>query len=207
MTRYNTSKAGGMNFTPAQQFQMNDPEKYRYKREQAIASNWTDERGNKIRKIKDTWWFVNSTSSTSTNYLLHIHEDATFYLEKPNTSTAELTRYNHPSRLKNPFTGKKIPIRGRIECECKSFIYSKLKPRCCKHTIELARRFFGEKSMQYLSLTSAVKYKVTEEHSGDEWCNHLAKVETMDYYEGKMKPKKYHTHAEKILAQQEGKWK
>ena len=171
MTRYNTARAGGMNFTPAQQFQKREPEMYRYHREQAIASNWTNERGNKIRKIKDTWCFVNSTSSTSTNYLLHVHEDATFYLEQEKP---------------NPSTGRKIPIRGRIECECKSFIYSKLKPRCCKHTIELARRFFGEKSLQYLSLVNAREHELTSQHSGDEWCNHLAKVEQMEYYEGKI---------------------
>ena len=171
MTRYNTARAGGMNFTSAQQFQMSDPEKYRYKREQAVANNWKDENGRTIRKIKDTWWFVNSTSSTTTNYLLHVHENATFYLEqeKPMKST-----------------GKKIPIRGRIECECKSFIYSKLKPRCCKHSIELARRFFGEKSVQYLSLENAREHELTSQHSGDEWCNHLAKVEQMEYYEGKI---------------------
>ena len=49
MTRYNTARAGGMNFTSAQQFQMSDPEKYRYKREQAIANNWKDENGRTIR--------------------------------------------------------------------------------------------------------------------------------------------------------------
>ena len=158
MTRYNTARAGGMVFASAQQFQMSDPEKYRYKREQAVANNWKDEHGN-------------STSSTTTNYLLHVHENATFYLEqeKPMKST-----------------GKKIPIRGRIECECKSFIYSKLKPRCCKHSIELARRFFGEKSIQYLSLENAREHELTSQHSGDEWCNHLAKVEQMEYYEGKI---------------------
>ena len=165
MTRYNTARAGGMVFASAQQFQMSDPEKYRYKREQAVANNWKDENGRTIRKIKDTWWFVNSTSSTTTNYLLHVHEDATFYLEqeKPMKST-----------------GKKIPIRGRIECECKSFIYSKLKPRCCKHSIDLARRFFGEKSIQYISLENAREHELTSQHSGDECCNHLAKVEQME---------------------------
>ena len=180
MTRYNTAKAGGMNFTPAQQFQKREPEMYRYHREEAIANNWTNERGNKIRKIKDTWWFVNSTSSTSTNYLLHVHEDATFYLE---------------AELKGQSTGRKLPIRGRIECECKSFIFSKVKPRCCKHSIELARRFFGEKSLQYLSLENAREHELTSQHSGDEWCNHLAKVEQMEYYEGRLaKPhKSYNT--------------
>jgi len=172
MTRYNSSRAGGMVFASAQQFQMGDPEKYRYKRAQAITNGWRNERGNKIRKIKDTWWFVNSTSSTTTNYLLHVHEDATFYLEeeKPMKST-----------------GNRIPIRGRIECECKSFIYSKFKPRCCKHSIELARRFFGEKSLQYLSLVNAREHTLTSNHSGDEWCNHLAKIENIEYYEGQIK--------------------
>ena len=161
-----------MIFKRTSKFQRTNPEDYRTKLNISI-----DERGNKVRPVRDTWWLVESESSSSKTYLLQIH--------------MKLLAYNGGRNAKNAY--------GRIECDCPSFIYCKYTPRHCKHSIELARRFFGEKSFQHTTIDS----HYAEEP--DKWCGENYKiVEAMNGTS--KKKKKYHSHAEKILAQQEGKW-
>ena len=170
-----------MNFKRTSKFQRTNPEDYKSKLDILKRTN-VDELGNKIRPIRDTWWIVESESSSSKTYLLQIH--------------MKLFTVNVAHRLPNATDQK-----GRIECDCPSFIYCKHTPRHCKHSIELARRFFGEKSFQYIAINN-------DDHLmkiPDKWCGENYKL--FEAMLEKTTKKKYHTHAEKILAQQEGKWK
>ena len=180
-----------MNFKRTSKFQRTNPEDYRSKlisTRQLVTAKINrpnkpnkyacelDEKGNKIRPIRDTWWLVESESSSKKTYLLQIHMKL-FTVDVGHTDQ-----------------------KGRIECDCPSFIYCKYTPRHCKHSIELARRFFGEKSFQHTTISS---------HYADEpdkWCGENYKiVEAMNGTS--KKKKKYNTHAEKILLEQKGKWK
>jgi len=125
-------------------------------------------------KSKDTWWIVTSESSSSKVYMCHIH-------------------------IKLLTQGANRGLNcGRIDCECPSFIYCKYTPRHCKHTVELARQYFGEKSFQYEVLVKSQQDRI---HNEDEWCAENYKVfEAM--LSKTTKKKKYNTHAEKILLEQ-----
>jgi len=159
-----------MIFKRTSKFQRTNPEDYRSKLEWQLEGHTVDERGNTIRPIRDTWWLVESESSSKKTYLLQIHMKL-FTVDVGHTDQ-----------------------KGRIECDCPSFIYCKYTPRHCKHSIELARRFFGEKSFQHTTISS---------HYADEpdkWCGENYKiVEAMNGTS--KKKKKYHTHAEKLLEQ------
>ena len=187
-----------MNFKRTSKFQRTNPEDYRSKlisTRQLVSAKMNrpntpnkyacelDEKGNKIRPIRDTWWLVESESSSKKTYLLQIHM-------KLLLNDYEEGKDNHGQ----------IAIYGRIECDCPSFLYCKHTPRHCKHSVELARRFFGEKSFQHTTISS---------HYADEpdkWCGENYKiVEAMNGMS--KKKKKYNTHAEKILLEQKGKWK
>jgi hypothetical protein len=138
-----------------------------------------DEKGNKIRPIRDTWWLVESESSSKKTYLLQIHM-------KLLLNDYEEGKDNHGQ----------IAIYGRIECDCPSFLYCKHTPRFCKHSVELARRFFGKKSYQYSYLDDDTTRNYDEP---DEWCSENYKI--VEAMKGTSKKKKYHTHAEKLLEQ------
>ena len=103
----------------------------------------------------DSYWFCPS-SNNSEVYLLHVWEQEVFKLphRKPNGSV------------------ETYRIKGRIECDCKSFIYSKLTPRCCKHSVQLAREIFGVRTKAY-----KVVYNAKQLDEPDEWCSHLFTVE------------------------------
>ena len=109
----------------------------------------------------DTWWLVESESSSSKTYLLQIHMKL-FTVDVGHTDQ-----------------------KGRIECDCPSFIYCKYTPRHCKHSIELARRFFGEKSFQYTTFTKAVS------NEPDKWCSENYKI--VEAMNGTSKKKKKYT--------------
>jgi len=100
---------------------------------------------NKPATFMDSDWFTKSLSNVNEVYLLHIYEE-----------------------LPLPKVRKLISPLGRIECDCKAFVYAKMTPRYCKHSIELARRVYGETSLQYIRLLEAED--LTEP---DEWCSHL----------------------------------
>ena len=158
-----------MNFKRTSKFQRTNPEDYRTKLNISI-----DERGNKVRPVRDTWWLVESESSSKKTYLLQIH--------------MKLLAYNGGRNAKNAY--------GRIECDCPSFAYCKITPRHCKHSVELARRFFGNASTQYVRLDKDWKGAIEKP---DKWCGENYKiVEAMNGTS--KKKKKYHTHAEKVLA-------
>ena len=164
-----------MIFKRTSKFQRTNPEDYRTKLNISI-----DERGNKVRPVRDTWWLVESESSSKKTYLLQIH--------------MKLLAYNGGRNAKNAY--------GRIECDCPSFAYCKITPRHCKHSVELARRFFGDRAMQYIVLDEEYRGTIDEP---DKWCEDNYKL--FELLQGKTPKKKYHSHAEKILAQQKGKWK
>jgi len=161
-----------MNFKRTTKFQRTNPEDYRSKLEWQHQKINVDERGNKIRPIRDTWWLVESLSSNSKMYLLQIHMKL-FTVDVGHTDK-----------------------KGRIECDCPSFIYCKYTPRHCKHSIELARRFFGEKSFQYTVLRSHYA------DEPDEWCAENYKIEEAMNANEIAQKKKYHAHVEKMIAQQ-----
>jgi hypothetical protein len=163
-----------MNFKPTSKFQRKHPQDYRSKLEIIKGLQGLDERARKIRPIRDTWWIVTSESSSSKVYMLHIHMKF-FTVDVGHTHE-----------------------RGRIECECPSFTYCKYKPRHCKHTVELARQFFGLNSFQYKVLVKSQQEKI---HDEDKWCAENYKVfEAM--LDKTTKKKKYNTHAEKIRLEQ-----
>lgn len=182
-----------MNFKRTSKFQRTNPEDYRSKltsTRQFVSGKMNrpntpnkyacelDERGNKIRPIRDTWWLVESESSSSKTYLLQIHMKLL------------LNDYEHGKDNKG-----QIAIYGRIECDCPSFLYCKHTPRHCKHSVELAKRFFGEKSYQYSYLDNDTTRYYDEP---DEWCSENYKI--VEAMKEPTKKKKYHTHAEKVLA-------
>ena len=168
-----------MNFKRTSKFQRTNPEDYKSKLDDMKINDGLDERGNKIRPIRDTWWLVESESSSKKTYLLQIHMKLL------------LNDYEHGKDNKG-----QIAIYGRIECDCPSFLYCKHTPRHCKHSVELAKRFFGEKSYQYSYLDNDTTRYYDEP---DKWCGENYKiVEAMNGTS--KKKKKYHTHAEKVLA-------
>ena len=175
----------GVNFKPTSKFQRKNPADYRSKLETLKITRF-DELGKKIRPIRDTWWIVTSESSSSKVYMLHIHMKLVAHKWTKAHSGTSVWNYAY----------------GKVECECPSFIYCKTSPRHCKHSVELARQFFGEDTMQYLVLVQLS----FEKNEPDEWCEDNYKVE--EAMSGKTtKKKKYNTHAEKILLEQKGKWK
>ena len=109
----------------------------------------------------DSYWFCPSSNSSEV-YLLHVWEQEVFKLQPR----------QHYHKKDDKYTVKTYNVKGRIECDCKSFIYSKLTPRCCKHSLQLAREIFG-------SLTKAHKvvYHAKRLDEPDEWCSHLFTVE------------------------------
>ena len=160
-----------MNFKRTSKFQRTNPEDYRSKlisTRQLVSAKMNrpntpnkyacelDEKGNKIRPIRDTWWLVESESSSKKTYLLQIHMKLL------------LNDYEHGKDNKG-----QIAIYGRIECDCPSFLYCKHTPRHCKHSVELARRFFGEKSYQYSYLDNDTTRYYDEP---DEWCSENYKI-------------------------------
>ena len=134
----------------------------------------------RIQEIPNTWWIVESESSSKKTYLLQIHMKTLVYYGGRNANNAY----------------------GRIECDCPSFVYCKTTPRHCKHSVELARRFFGDRAMQYIVLDEEYRGTIDEP---DKWCEDNYKL--FELLQGKTPKKKYHSHPEKILAQQKGKWK
>ena len=169
-----------MNFKRTSKFQRTNPEDYRSKlistRQLTTAkinrpnkpnkyACELDEKGNKIRPIRDTWWLVESESSSKKTYLLQIHMKLL------------LNDYEHGKDNKG-----QIAIYGRIECDCKSFIYNDDTPRMCRHTLELSKRIYGEKSAQHQRLQLG-----TELDEPDVWCSHLAEMDTKIYNQEKAK--------------------
>ena len=161
-----------MNFKRTSKFQRTNPEDYRTKLEWQLEGHTVDERGNTIRPIRDTWWLVESESSSKKTYLLQIHM-------KLLLNDYEEGKDNHGQ----------IAIYGRIECDCPSFLYCKHTPRFCKHSVELARRFFGKKSYQYSYLDDDTTRNYDEP---DEWCSENYKI--VEAMKGTSKKKKYTSH-------------
>ena len=106
----------------------------------------------KESEIPDTLWFVESEASSKKTYLLQIHMKKLVYNGGRNANNAY----------------------GRIECDCASFVYCKTTPRHCKHSVELARRFFGDRAMQYRVL-GGESYRGTIQ-TPDEWCEENYKI-------------------------------
>ena len=119
--------------------------------------------------FQDSDWFTHSLSDPNMVYLLHVYEN-------------EPIPYVHHQRGGAKVLRNKQNIRGRIECDCKSFIYNDDTPRHCKHTLELSKRIYGESSPQHQRLLLG-----TELDEPDVWCSHLAEMDTKIYNEEKAK--------------------
>jgi len=119
--------------------------------------------------FQDSDWFTHSLSSPNMVYLLHVYEN-------------EPIPYVHHLRGGGTELRNKLDCRGRIECDCKSFIYNDDTPRHCRHTLELSKRIYGESSAQHQRLTTG-----TELDEPDVWCSHLAEMDTKIYNEEKAK--------------------
>ena len=143
-----------MNFKRTSKFQRPNPEDYK---------------GDVGITDADTWWLVESESSSSKTYLLQIH----MKLFTPKHTNIKTVDVGHTDQ------------KGRIECDCPSFIYCKYTPRHCKHSIELARRFFGEKSFQYKILILPLQ------EEPDKWCGENYKI--VEAMNGTSKKKKKYT--------------
>ena len=120
-------------------------------------------------KFEDSDWFTHSLSDSNMVYLLHVYEN-------------EPLPYVHHNRGGGVKISNDENIRGRIECDCKSFIYNDDTPRHCKHTLELAKRIYGESSPQYQRLLIG-----TELDEPDTWCIHLGEMDAKAYEEAKRK--------------------
>ena len=107
------------------------------------------------RKAPDSYWFCPSSNGKEV-YLLHVWEREVWKL---------------PHIMSNG-SKKTYDVKGRIECDCKSFIYSKLTPRCCKHSVQLAKEIFGNRTHAYKTVFNAKRLD-----EPDEWCSHLFTVE------------------------------
>jgi hypothetical protein len=119
--------------------------------------------------FEDSDWFTHSLSDHNMVYLLHVYEN-------------EPIPYVHHKRGGGTELRNKLDYRGRIECDCKSFIYNDDTPRHCKHTLELSKRIYGEKSPQHQRLLLG-----TELDEPDVWCSHLAEMDTKIYNEERAK--------------------
>jgi hypothetical protein len=119
--------------------------------------------------FEDSDWFTHSLSDHNMVYLLHVYEN-------------EPIPYVHHKRGGGTELRNKLDYRGRIECDCKSFIYNDDTPRHCKHTLELSKRIYGEKSPQHQRLLLGA-----ELDEPDVWCSHLAEMDTKIYNEEKAK--------------------
>ena len=126
-------------------------------------------RESKETMFEDSDWFTTSLSDSKMVYLLHVYE-------------TEMIPYVHNKRGGDQEVKYQEQYRGRIECDCKSFIYNDDTPRHCKHTLELSKRIFGESSQQHQRLLTG-----TELAEPDEWCSHLAEMDTKIYNEEKAK--------------------
>jgi hypothetical protein len=118
--------------------------------------------------FEDSDWFTHSLSDPNMVYLLHVYEN-------------EPLPYVWNKRGGGTML-KTDSARGRIECDCKSFIYNDDTPRHCKHTLELSKRIYGERSIQHQRLLSG-----TELDEPDPWCIHLGEMDAKAYEEAKRK--------------------
>ena len=161
MTQHNTSNSSKMVFKHAT-LQHYATQEMLNKRIAMMAAG-------KDTTFEDSDWFTHSLSDPNMVYLLHVYEN-------------EPLPYVHHMRGGGVELRNKQDIRGRIECDCKSFIYNDDTPRHCKHTLELSKRIYGESSAQHKRLLSG-----TELDEPDPWCIHLGEMDTKIYNAQKAK--------------------
>lgn len=172
MTQHNTSNSSKMVFKHATLNHYATGEMLRKRLVMQEEANKRTEAYNKKESqviFEDSDWFTHSLSDHNMVYLLHVYEN-------------EPIPYVHHKRGGGTELRNKLDYRGRIECDCKSFIYNDDTPRHCKHTLELSKRIYGEKSPQHQRLTLG-----TELDEPDVWCSHLAEMDTKIYNEEKAK--------------------
>lgn len=172
MTQHNTSNSSKMVFKHATLNHYATGEMLRKRLVMQDEANKRTEAYNKKESqviFEDSDWFTHSLSDPNMVYLLHVYEN-------------EPIPYVHHQRGGAKVLRNKQNIRGRIECDCKSFIYNDDTPRHCKHTLELSKRIYGESSPQHQRLLLG-----TELDEPDVWCSHLAEMDTKIYNEEKAK--------------------
>ena len=165
MTQHNTSNSSKMVFKHAtlQHYSTQEMLRKRCEMQQELENR------NKKEQVifQDSDWFTHSLSDPNMVYLLHVYEN-------------EPLPYVHHKRGGGTELRNKQDVRGRIECDCKSFIYNDDTPRMCRHTLELSKRIYGEKSAQHQRLQLG-----TELDDPDQWCDHLSEMDTKIYNEEK----------------------
>jgi len=159
MTQHNTSKSSKMVFKHATLQHFHTDEMLGKRRE--LIANGIES------KFEDSDWFTHSLSDSNMVYLLHVYEN-------------EPIPYVYHKRGGGKELMNKQDYRGRIECDCKSFIYNDDTPRHCKHTLELSKRIYGEASPQHQRLLYG-----TELDEPDPWCIHLGEMDAKAYEEAK----------------------